>query len=202
MSPELFDLVSRMRSVQRRSQTHSLAVLVSVLGFATACAGTASSRASAPPPTASPITTATTAAESTATPTAATPTAPATSPPTTGGSVDARVLVYGDCRYPSLEPSEIVVTCADYGQRYEGLHWTAWTATTATAVGTGVYTHCTPYCPPIGESVSGVKITLTTPVRSRTGQVVWSEIQESPEPPGYQNGPYHGNPQPLPTQPD
>ena len=53
-----------------------------------------------------------------------------------------------------------------------------------------------------GELADGtpwpVPVTLTVPARTASGQRVWSEIQESPEPPGYATGPYHGGPQPLP----
>jgi hypothetical protein len=116
--------------------------------------------------------------------------------------VDTRIQVYGNCKKPSLEPTEIVLTCADYGTVFEGLHWTNWTATSATAVGTGVYTHCLPYCVEGHLDVPDVTITLTAPVRGAGGRLVWSQIQENPEPPGYETGPYHGGPQPLPTRPD
>jgi len=85
----------------------------------------------------------------------ATSTSPTTVTPTTAGSttsptavvaVDTTILVYGDCQTPSLEPSEIVLTCADYGWILEALHWSSWTATRATAVGTFVYNDCTPNC--------------------------------------------------------
>jgi hypothetical protein len=110
--------------------------------------------------------------------------------------------VYGNCTTPSVKPFEIVQTCADYGTMYDGLRWTSWTGTSATAVGTGVYSHCTPYCPLGSLRVPSTKITLSVPVRTAGGQFVWSEIQENPEPPGYETGPNHGGPQPLPTRPD
>jgi hypothetical protein len=130
-----------------------------------------------------------------------TSTTPATSvPPTAVAPIDNAIEVYGNCTSPSVEPSEIVDTCADYGTVYDGLHWTTWTGTSATAVGTGVYHHCTPYCPLGSLRVPNTKITLSVPVRTAAG-FVWSEIQEQPEPPGYETGPYHGGPQPLPTRP-
>ena len=49
--------------------------------------------------------------------------------------------------------------------------------------------------------VPGTRVTLTVPSRSAGGQHVWSEVQENPEPPGYETGPYHGGPQPLPHGP-
>jgi len=106
------------------------------------------------------------------------------------------------CQTPSVEPTEIVLACADYNTLLEALHWTSWTATSATAVGTLVYNDCTPNCAE-GHShhVPGTRVTLTVPSRSVGGREVWSEVQENPEPPGYETGPYHGGPQPLPKGP-
>jgi hypothetical protein len=124
-------------------------------------------------------------------------------PSTSAASVDTNIRVYGDCKAPTVEPPEIVLACADLGAVLEGLSWTSWTSTKATAFGTLVYNDCTPDCAR-GQhhSVPGTKVTLSTPVRGAQGQLVYSEVQESPQPPGYATGPYHGGPQPLPTQPD
>ena len=117
-------------------------------------------------------------------------------------SADAGIEVYGNCKTPSVEPAEIVLACADYNTLLESLHWTSWTATSATAVGTLVYNDCTPNCAEGHfHHVPGTRVTLTVPSRTAGGQRVWSEIQESPEPPGYATGPYHGGPQPLPKAP-
>jgi hypothetical protein len=130
---------------------------------------------------------------------------PATSAPATATglpSADAGIEVYGNCKTPSVEPTEIVLACADYKTLLEALHWTSWTATSATAVGTLVYSDCTPNCAEGHfHNVPGTRVTLTVPARTASGQRVWSEIQESPEPPGYATGPYHGGPQPLPKAP-
>ena len=143
-------------------------------------------------------------------PTVTSPTSPpstslpvVTTVPTTTVPIDAAIGVYGDCTSPSVEPAEIVLTCADRGEVLTGLHWTNWTATSASAVGTLVYNDCTPTCA-AGHyhSVPGTTVTLTVPVQGAGGGLVWSEIQENPEPPGYATGPYHGGPQPMPTQPD
>jgi hypothetical protein len=116
--------------------------------------------------------------------------------------IDTRIKVYGNCTRPSIEPAEIVLACADYGALVEGLHWTSWTTASATAAGTLVYNDCTPNCAEgHHHHVPGTRITLTVPVHGVGGQVVWSQIQEYPEPPGYKTGPYHGGPQPLPTRP-
>ena len=132
-------------------------------------------------------------------------TLPAASVPATAAglpSVDAGIEVYGNCKTPTVEPTEIVLACADYNALLEALHWTSWTATSATAVGTFVYNDCTPNCAEGHfRNVPDTRITLTVPTRKAGGQRVWSEIQESPEPPGYATGPYHGGPQPLPKGP-
>jgi hypothetical protein len=113
-------------------------------------------------------------------------------------SVDAGIEVYGNCKTPSVEPAEIVLACADYNTILEALHWTSWTAASATAVGTLVYNDCTPNCAEGHfHHVPGTRVTLTVPARSTGGQQVWSEVQENPEPAGYETGPYHGGPQPL-----
>ena len=102
-----------------------------------------------------------------------------------------------------MEPTEIVVACADYGEVLKGLHWTSWTASSATAVGTLVYNDCIRNCASGHfHNVTGTGVTLTVPVRGGDGTLIWSQVQENPEPPGYANGPYHGGPQPLPTAPD
>lgn len=123
--------------------------------------------------------------------------------PSTPSPVDTGVQVYGNCTTPSVEPTEIVLTCADYGEVLEDLNWTSWTSTSATAVGTLVYNDCTPNCAQGHyHDVADTEVTLTVPVRGASGGLVWSEVQENPEPPGYAMGPYHGAPQPLPTRPD
>jgi len=57
-------------------------------------------------------------------------------------TIDTAIEVYGNCATPSVEPTEIVLTCGDYGWVLEGLNWTSWTSTRATAVGTLVYNDC------------------------------------------------------------
>jgi hypothetical protein len=137
--------------------------------------------------------------------TAAAKTLPAASTQATPASppkVDAGIKVYGNCKTPSVEPTEIVLACADYNALLESLHWTSWTATSATAVGTFVYNDCTPNCAEGHfHKVPGTRVTRTVPSRSAGGQPVWSEVQENPEPPGYATGPFHGGPQPLPKDP-
>lgn len=133
---------------------------------------------------------------------------PASVPSPTGGlsapasASPAPIKVYGNCTRPSVEPSEIVLACADDNALLTGLHWTSWTATSATAAGTLEYNDCSPNCA-AGHfrDVPGTHVTLTAPVQAGNGLMVWSRVQESPEPPGYRTGPYHGGPQPLTTRP-
>ena len=168
----------------------------------TACGGSSTRSASGtrPAPT-------TTSRPSTSIPTSTTvvkTTVPTTTlPSTTVVPSDTAIGVYGNCTNPSVEPAEIVLACADYGALLQGLHWTSWTAAGATAVGTLVYNDCVPDCAN-GEhhSTPGTTVTLSVPVHGAGGSLVWSQVQENPEPPGYETGPYHGGPQPLPTQPD
>lgn len=128
--------------------------------------------------------------------------AAATAPSGAVARVGTQIKVYGNCTTPGIEPAEIVLACADYGTLLEGLHWTSWTAASAMAVGTLVYNDCTPNCAEgHHHHVPATRITLTVPVHGADGQVVWSQIQEYPEPPGYKTGPYHGRPQPLPIRP-
>lgn len=131
-------------------------------------------------------------------PTTAAPDGQTTAPtPSTGNPI----LVYGDCQTPSLEPDEIVLTCADYSESLEGLRWSSWSATEATATGTFVYNDCRPSCAGGHDhDVPNTKVTLTAPVRGAGGQLVWSKLQQDPEPPGYSSGPFHGGPFPLPTR--
>jgi hypothetical protein len=127
----------------------------------------------------------------------------ASAPAPTGPPIDTNVKVYGDCQTPTIEPTEMILTCADAGVRIEGLHWTSWTNVSASAIGTLVYNDCTPTCAG-GQFhyVPNAQVTLSVPVVGAAGQVVWSMVQENPEPPGYATGPYQGGPQPLVTQPD
>ena len=132
---------------------------------------------------------------------AATPAQSAT-PVQAATHVDTGIKVYGNCTTPSVEPAEIVLACADDGALVQGLRWTSWTATSATAVGTLVYNDCSPNCAEgHHHDVPGTRVTLTDPGPGAGGQVVWSRIQENPEPPGYETGPLHGAPQPLPPPP-
>lgn len=135
-------------------------------------------------------------------PVAATPLAGSSGASAAASAVDSSIDVYGNCTSPSLEPTEIILTCADSGWVLQAIEWTTWTATQATGVATFVYNDCNPSCA-AGQlhSVPGTQVTLTDPVPDVHGQLVWSRLQQNPEPPGYDTGPDHGGPFPLPTQP-
>jgi hypothetical protein len=159
---------------------------------------TSSTRSARPVPGQQPALTST-AANPTASASAA---VTATTSSTTVRAVDRHILVYGNCTIPSLEPAQIVLTCADYGEVLRRLHWTTWTSARATAFGTLVYNDCIPDCADgHHHEVPGTRVVLTAPVPDHDGHLVWSRVQEHPEPPGYATGPNHGRPQPLPTQP-
>jgi hypothetical protein len=173
---------------------------LTLAGCASAAASSPSSSSSSPSSSAAASSSASKAAPAVAAAKASPASAPAT--PASAPKVDAGIEVYGNCKTPSVEPAEIVLACADYNAILESLHWTSWTAASATAVGTFVYNDCTPNCAEGHfHHVPGTRVTLTVPSRSVSGQQVWSQVQENPEPPGYATGPYHGGPQPLPRAP-
>jgi hypothetical protein len=204
-----------MMSVRRNTRPGSRWLVRGLIGATAAltlagCASSAaspsaaSSPASSSPASSSPAAASPAASSKAAPAVAAAKPRPASAPaaPASAPKVDAGIEVYGNCKAPSVEPAEIVLACADYNAILESLHWTSWTATSATAVGTFVYNDCTPNCAEGHfHHVPGTRVTLTVPVRSASGQQVWSQVQESPEPPGYATGPYHGGPQPLPNAP-
>lgn len=45
-----------------------------------------------------------------------------------------------------VEPSDYVVTCADYGMQMEGVHWASWRHGSATGSGTVSENDCQPDC--------------------------------------------------------
>jgi hypothetical protein len=119
---------------------------------------------------------------------------------TTTAPFDPAIAVYFNCSAASVEPTEIVLSCPGYSDVLLGIKWNSWSASSAVGVGILVYNDCVPSCTNGQQhNVPGTTVTLTRPEQSRGGQLVWSEVQENPEPPGYDTGPYHGGPQPLPT---
>lgn len=99
-------------------------------------------------------------------------------------SVDSGIQVVANCSKPSFEPGGILLACADGNAYLQGLHWTTWTSSQATAVGTAVYNDCIPNCAQGHfHRIRHDRITVTRPVRGKSGQRVWSRIQEDPTPP-------------------
>lgn len=45
-----------------------------------------------------------------------------------------------------VKPASYIITCADAGIRLQGMHWTSWTATSASGYGTFAENNCTPSC--------------------------------------------------------
>jgi hypothetical protein len=138
------------------------------------------------------------------------PTSTATASPTPSGSassgspasVDSSIEVYANCTSPSFEPTAIRVACADGGWNLTDLTWTSWTSASATGTGTLIYNDCEPSCV-AGHfhQVHGTLVVLTDPQPTSSGQLVWTQMRETPWIPGYATGPMHGEPFPLPTRP-
>lgn len=129
---------------------------------------------------------------------------PVTGPPTTVATtvspVDTDILVYGDCTHPTVEPTEIVFACADYGEVLEQIHWSAWTASDAIGVGVLHYKYCVPNCASGGlRQVDNTAVTLSKPMLDPNGRPVWSQARVSPLPPDLEGIP---QPQSLVTRPD
>ena len=82
--------------------------------------------------------------------------------------------VTADCTSPSagpaVEPSSIVLACADGNSTLENLAWSSWTAASASAAGTYVYNDCNPFCA-LGTfiTIPGATIQLTAPVSTIDG---------------------------------
>ncbi len=69
-----------------------------------------------------------------------------------------------------LEPSEIVLACADYGLLLEDLRWSSWTDAGATGLGTLVYNDCQPdWAQGHHHDVPDTQVTLTAPLRAADG---------------------------------
>ena len=169
----------------RRSRVATALGVVVLAVATTTCSSSARSKSSAP---------ATTTTEPLTAPSPTSTTQPATTKAVT--TIDVGIKVYGDCHTPTVEPKEIILACADVGALFEGLSWTSWTAKSATATGSFVYNDCTPDCARGHRHSLPTKITLSAPVCDPNGQLVWSLVQSSAKPPGYDPGP-----QSLPTQP-
>jgi hypothetical protein len=118
--------------------------------------------------------------------------------PTPVGPVDAGIKAYGDCKYATVEPFEIVMTCADYGWLLVNINWTNWTSTQATGIADQVYNDCNPSCANgHHHTIKDSRIVLDKPKRTPNGDVVWSEVTITPVPPGTRPGPHPLRLQPI-----
>lgn len=91
------------------------------------------------------------------------PGAMAASPPAAAAHLAVRVI--GDCVHAQREPREVVITCADYGIRFEGLTYTSWRARSATGRGRLWINTCKPDCARGKFVHHPVRITMDRPVR-------------------------------------
>jgi hypothetical protein len=96
-----------------------------------------------------------------------------TTPPTAAMGLPR---VIWDCTMPppsgqesGVEPSSIVVTCADNGTGIESIVWTSWTTTTATGSARLWQKSCVPDCARGGIGLYPAAVTLTAPVRTPKG---------------------------------
>jgi len=56
-------------------------------------------------------------------------------------------IALADCfGRPSVEPSEVVLSCADGGFSIQKIQWTGWGESFAAGMGTGSLNNCTPNC--------------------------------------------------------
>jgi hypothetical protein len=71
---------------------------------------------------------------------------------------------------PSVEPTAIVLACADGNASLERLSWSSWTASGATATGVYTYNNCVPFCA-LGTFVSvPARVELSYPIETRAGK--------------------------------
>ncbi|HXW82382.1 MAG TPA: hypothetical protein VEJ84_22990, partial [Acidimicrobiales bacterium] len=71
---------------------------------------------------------------------------------------------------PAIEPSNIILACADGNASLTNLSWSTWTPASATAVGDYTHNTCTPDCA-AGTFVSApATVRLAYPVRTGAGQ--------------------------------
>ena len=113
--------------------------------------------------------------------------------PSTPAPVARNIEVYGDCAKPNFEPTSIRFACADNGDGVMNLHWTSWTSTSATAVGTYWLKDCKPNCAQGRINYTPEEhITLSDPQRDAHGQLVWTKLTMTPHPSWWDTGPLHG----------
>lgn len=83
--------------------------------------------------------------------------------PAVAHAVPVKTII--DCNGRRLvRPTEIVFTCADYGDQIQSLRWATWGAQTAAGDGYEHVNQCVPDCADGKWAVFPVHVELTTPV--------------------------------------
>ena len=109
----------------------------------------ASSAAPAAPASSAPVASSSAAAPASASATSSTAGVTPVSNAANAAPVDAsgKPFVLWDCESkPLVEPSSLVLACADGGDRMTAMHWTSWAPTHATGTGIQSLNDCTPNC--------------------------------------------------------
>jgi hypothetical protein len=75
-----------------------------------------------------------------------------------------------------LKPTEMPVSCADYGVYIAKIKWSEWTSKAALGRGTLYTNSCTPNCASGTFSTSRTEVKLTDPTPTRTQGLVFSRL--------------------------
>jgi hypothetical protein len=87
------------------------------------------------------------------------------------------VSVIDDCASSGrIEPSSITLLCGDGGATASSLSWSQWTSKQAIGRGVVNILSCVPNCVNGSESAYGVRLTLSEPVRARSGALYFTRI--------------------------
>jgi hypothetical protein len=77
-----------------------------------------------------------------------------------------------------VRPHQVTIACADANLYATGLRWSRWSASGATAAGTGHMNDCTPYCAAGHFHAFRMTIRLSQPIvckgRRRFSRITWS----------------------------
>jgi hypothetical protein len=76
-----------------------------------------------------------------------------------------------------IRPGSMILTCADDGELANSLHWTSWTATSATATGAVSWRACTADCALSNRwATATATLTLSRPVRESAQRVLFTRL--------------------------
>jgi Transglycosylase SLT domain len=78
-----------------------------------------------------------------------------------------------------LQPTSMILTCADHGTIAQHLHWSSWTGTRATATGVVTWRACAGDCPRAawGPDSATAQFTLADPVPESGGQILFTKLR-------------------------